>query len=166
MRAAVFALVLLAGCSGQGTQSNNGRATDDLESAAIAAGVIADPKSVDITGLYSRGTDQLCIVPSATAWSAGVTIDYGDNQSCSGQAKLTRSGETLRFSFDEAPGCAVDARFEGDRIVFPGQVPDACQRLCSRRASIAALDVERQSDTAAEAASLRDAKGKLLCQAG
>ncbi len=155
--------LLLPACSAEKSTQTQAKPVNDLEQAAISAGVIADPRSADITGLYARDTDRLCIVPSATAWSAGVHVDYGDGLACSGQAVVSRSGEMLRFSFG-SEGCAFDARFDGDRIVFPGRVPEACQKLCSKRVSLAALDVERQSDSAAEAATLRDSKGRLLCQ--
>ena len=72
-------------------------------------------------------------------------------------------GETLHLDFDDAAGCSFDARFEGDRIVFPGPPANACQKLCGRRASIAALDVGRLSESVSEASTLRDSRGKLLC---
>jgi hypothetical protein len=92
-----------------------------------------------------------------------VTVDYGGDQNCSGSGTITRSGETLHLDFDGADGCGFDARFEGDRIVFPGRVPDACQKLCNSRASLAGIEVDRLSESASEASALRDSKGKLLC---
>ena len=38
---------------------------------------------------------------------------------------------------DQRAGCSFDAKFDGDRIAFPGALPDACQKACSRRASLA-----------------------------
>jgi len=152
-------LLLLAACSGKPTRGASG--SPDLEAAAIRAGLIADPKSADITGLYARDTDRLCIVRAGNGYRAGAFVDYGDDLNCSAQGPVARAGETLSFSF--APDCQIDARFEGDRIVFPGRVPEGCARRCTRRASLAALDVERLSDSPAEAATLRDGKGKLLC---
>ncbi len=137
-----------------------------LEAAAIEAGVIPDPNSSDITGLYARDTDRLCVVPTATAYRIGVYVDYGEDQYCGGSGVVTRVGETLNVDFPAAPGCNFNARFEGDRIAFPGKVPDGCARLCSRRASLAALDVDRLSESVSEASTLRDAKGKLLCSGG
>ena len=137
-----------------------------LEAAAIEAGVIADPAGTDITGLYARDTDRVCIVPTATAYRIGVFVDYGEDQTCGASGVVRHVGETLEVNFPQAPGCAFGARFEGDRIVVPGQVPEACQQLCQGRASIAALDLERLSVSASEASTLRDAKGKLLCAGG
>lgn len=152
-------LLLLAACSDEHRRAAS--APPDLENAAVRAGLIPDPKSADITGLYARDTDRLCIVRAGSGYRAGAYVDYGDDLNCSAEGPVARAGETLSFSF--APDCQFDARFEGDRIVFPGRVPDGCARRCTRRASLAALDVERLSDSPAEAATLRDARGKLLC---
>lgn len=140
-----------------------------LEAAAIQAGVIPDPASTDLTGVYATENDRLCIVPSAKAYRIGVYVDYDETQNCGGSGEVSRSGDTLRVTLaagGDASGCSFDARFEGDRIVFPARVPDACQKACRGRASIAALDVTRLSESAAEAATLRDARGRLLCGSG
>ena len=168
MKHALIVLLLLTACSGEAQKPNTARIAPSagLEAAAIEAGVIADPASTDIAGLYARDTDRVCIVPNATSYRIGVFVDYGDDQACSGSGVITRTGESLKVDFPSAPGCNFAARFEGDRIVFPGQVPDACNALCEKRASVAALDVERLSESVSEASTLRDAKGKLLCTTG
>lgn len=164
---ALVLLSLIAGCSRAAPPSaGNVTGPGGLEAAAIEAGVIPDPRNADITGLYTRETDQVCVVPSATAYQIGVFVDYGDDQHCSGLGTVSRVGETLNVVFGDAAGCAFDARFEGDRIVFPGTVPEACHALCSQRASIAGLVVDQLSNAAAEAATLRDARGRLLCPSG
>jgi hypothetical protein len=104
-------------------------------------------------------------VPAATGYRIGVFVDYGDKVRCSGSGTVTRAGEKLRLDLG-GTGCSFDARFEGDRIVFPGRLPDACRKLCTERASLAALDVSRLSDSIAEASTLRDGRGKLLCDSG
>lgn len=159
------ALLLVAGCSReQPRPASNVTAATGLEAAAIEAGVIPDPNNTDITGLYARDTDRVCVVPTATAYRVGVFVDYGD-QNCGGSGTISRVGEKLQLKFDTAEGCSFEARFEGDRIVFPGRLPDSCQKLCARRASMAALDVSRLSESVSEASTLRDAKGRLLCGA-
>ncbi|MES2058761.1 MAG: hypothetical protein V4564_22675 [Pseudomonadota bacterium] len=166
MKRALIVLLALAACSRQPeTPAKAKTPASGLEAAAIEAGVIPDPDSTDITGLYARDTDRVCIVPTATAYRIGVFVDYGD-QNCGGTGVATRVGETLTLDFPTAPGCSFDARFEGDHIAFPGKVPDACARLCERRASLAALDVDRLSESVSEASTLRDGKGKLLCSGG
>jgi hypothetical protein len=137
-----------------------------LEAAAIEAGIVADPANTDPTGLYARDRDRICIVPSATAFRIGFDVDYGETYYCSGRGEATRAGETLHVDLATAPGCNFDARFEGDRIVVPGRLPDACQKACSPRASLAGLSAERMSDSPSEAGALRDGRGRMLCAPG
>jgi hypothetical protein len=162
---ALIALLLLAGCKGSTAPQTKPTPTS-LEAAAIDAGIIADPANTDPTGLYARDRDKVCIVPSATAYRVGVTTDYGDGNTCSGTGQATRAGETLHIDLTSAPGCSFDARFEGDRVVFPGQLPDACMKVCARRASILGLTVERLSDSSSEAQDLRDSRGRMVCGDG
>ena len=157
-------LLLIGGCQRDAVRHTTASAAPTgLEAAAIQAGVIADPGSTEITGLYARDTDRVCIVPSATAYRIGVSVDYGDQQRCSGSGAVSRVGETLHVELGTKGGCSFDARFEGDRLVLPGRLPLACQQLCEGRASIAALDVARLSESVSEASTLRDNKGRLLC---
>ena len=163
---ALLALVALAAC--HGGAPDPAASPQGLEAAAIEAGVIPDPASTDLTGVYATENDRLCIVPSAKAYRIGVFVDYDETQNCGGAGEVSRNGDSLHITFGsgDAAACRFDARFEGDRIVFPARVPDACQKLCRGRASIAALDVTRLSESAAEAATLRDARGRLLCGSG
>lgn len=167
MKRVALVCLLLAAC-GRSPEKPAATATpaSGLEAAAIEAGVIADPASTDITGLYARDTDRVCIVPNATAYRIGVFVDYGGNQTCGASGVVSHVGETLNVDFRQAPGCNFDARFEGDRIVFPGAVPQACSTLCRGRASVAALDLERLSESGSEASTLRDATGRPLCTSG
>lgn len=164
---ALFLVLVTAiwGCSPNASKQmpDNAATAPDLESAAIVAGVIPDPTNSDITGLYARDTDRVCIVPAALDFRIGAFVDYGSRQSCSASGTATRSGETLHVQFESAQGCEFEARYEGDRIVFPGKLPDACQKLCSGRASMAALDGALLSNSLSEAAAMRDGRGKLLC---
>ena len=158
------AVLLLAGCS-QGTNTPQATATPatGLEAAAIEAGLIPDPDSVDITGLYARDTDRVCIVPAPEDYRIGIVVEYGDDLNCTASGTVTRNGETLGIDLPAAPGCSFKARYEGDRIVFPPEVPAACAKLCQGRASIAAVDVSRMSESASEASALRNPKGENVC---
>ena len=139
-------------------------AAPGLEEAAIARGLIRDPTDIDPTGLYARDTDRLCVVRGdADAYRVGVFIDYGDGIACGGAGTAIRQGGALRFNLGS--GCTLDARFDGDRIAFPGEVPDACASLCTARASLSGLDVTRLSESASEASAMRDRHGKLPCAA-
>ena len=166
-RAALLTVLILAACGRDDRKVASPTPTPQgLEAAAIQAGVIPDPANTDITGLYARESDRICIVPTAKAYRIGVFVDYDEQQNCGGAGTVTRVGETLHVTLGRgvtSSDCRFDARFEGDRIVFPARLPEACQKVCIGRASVAALDVVRLSESVSEAATLRDSKGRLLC---
>jgi hypothetical protein len=158
-------LLALAACSGNQAAEKKGE-PQDLESAAIERGLVRPPADTEIAGLYARDTDRVCIVPSGLGYTIGAFVDYGDKVTCSGSGSVSRVGETLHVELGEGDTCSFDAKFDGDKISFPGALPDGCAKLCARRASFAALDVSRLSESAAEAGAMRDAAGKRLCGEG
>jgi hypothetical protein len=156
-------LLLLAGCSG-GQAPQNAAQPQDLESAAVERGMVRDPKDTDIAGLYARDTDRICIVGEEDGYRIGAFVDYGDKITCSGSGTVTRVGDKLHVSLGkDEDGCSFDAKFDGDKVYFPGNVPDGCSKLCAKRASYAGLETERLSESAAEARAMRDPNGKALC---
>ncbi len=155
---ALAVLLMLVGCS---RAPDDGVAGAQLERAAIAAGVVRDPNASDISGLYAREIDRLCIVPASGGYRIGATIDYGGGQQCSARGTVARSDDGLRVDFGN--GCDFDARLDGDTIALPGRLPVGCDRLCTARASLTALEAELQSDAVAEATVLRDGRGRALC---
>lgn len=156
--------LLLAACSG-GTNGNT-TTPQDLESAAIERGLVRDPEDTDLTGLYARDTDRVCVVQKGDSYRIGAFVDYGEGLSCTGTGTVARAGETLAVTLKGKGDvtCSFDARFAGDRITFPANVPPECAKFCGPRASFAALDAERLSGSAAEARALRSAEGKRLCE--
>jgi len=160
MKRSIALLLFLAGCS-PGGPSTKPQAPQDLESAAIARGLVRDPKDSEIAGLYARDTDRLCIVPRDSGYRIGAYVDYGDRVSCSGAGKLSRVGTVLHVELSSM--CSFNARVEGNRIVFPGAVPDGCAKLCTGRASFSALAALRISEAVSEAQALRDPQGRRLC---
>jgi hypothetical protein len=160
--ALLVVLATLASCPPRPHAGTEVSGAPDLETAAIARGLVADPDDVELTGLYARDTDRICIVRDGLRYRIGAFVDYGDGITCSGAGRVTRSGESLRIELGDG-GCSFTARFDGERIVFPGRLPDACARLCARRASFAALEASRLSESASEAAAMRDSRGRLPC---
>ncbi|MBX3594042.1 MAG: hypothetical protein KF783_06180 [Sphingomonas sp.] len=157
----------LSACSSNSPGDNrNAAAPPDLETAAIARGLVRDPADTNPTGLYARDTDRVCIVPKGNAYRIGAFVDYGDGLSCTGSGTAARAGETLSVELKGKGGatCAFDAKFDGDRITFPATLPDGCAKLCGPRASFGALEVARLSESAAEATALRSATGQRLCE--
>jgi hypothetical protein len=131
-----------------------------LEAAAVQAGLVADPRGSSIVGSWARESDRVCVVPAGKTLRIGAIVDYGQGNGCAASGRVEGSGVTRRVTFG---ACRIDARYEGDRIVFPAVVPRECEDLCTGRASLAALTVERLSGSVSEASMLRTPRGKLLC---
>lgn len=157
MRRALVLALLLASCGSDGVKET----APDLETAAIERGLVRDPDQLNPVGLYARDTDRLCVVEQGDAYRIGAYVDYGDRIACNAAGSARRSGTVLGVDFGE--GCTFDARFDGDRIVFPGRLPDSCARLCNARASLAGLDVARLSASGSEASAMRGSTGKPPC---
>lgn len=159
------ALALLAGCSALGGSDEAAKGPPDLERAAIERGLVRDPGDSDVTGLYARDNDRVCVVKRGNGYRIGAYAEFGEALNCSGKGTLARSGSTLSIKLESKSGqdCAFDAKFDGERIVFPVNLPDACRALCGPRASFGATEVERLSESAAEAAAMRTPAGARLC---
>ena len=162
MRLAPIATLLIAACHAAPTSTPSGNTPGDrLEAAAEAAGVVTDPARVDPVGLYARYTDRICVVPGgAGAYRVGALVSYDGGLGCAASGTATRTGDRLAVRFGE---CRFAARFEGDRVSFPAELPATCASLCTGHATLAALDVDRLSDSPAEAMALRDPNGQALC---
>ncbi|KQU59195.1 hypothetical protein ASG67_16725 [Sphingomonas sp. Leaf339] len=157
-------LALLLTACGDGSRDPSGEGKSPgakLEAAAVTAGLVPDAARASITGSWARDTDRICVVNTpGRSQRIGVLIEYGDGHGCSASGPLDRRGSRLKVAFGN---CRFDAIFDGERINFPATLPAACDALCTGRASLAALEVDRLSDSAAEAATLRGRKGNLLC---
>ena len=158
MRLAILIALVLAGC--QRAQPRADSPGSRLEAVAMARGLAPDPTHLSPIGSWAADTDHLCVTPADHVLRIGAVIDYGDGQGCAASGSAEQRGDQLRVSFGE---CRFDARFDGDRIAFPAELPAPCVKACTGRASLAALTVERLSDSASEAAMLRGPNGKLLC---
>lgn len=156
---ALLLLLLLAGCNGAPAPKTDSPGAR-LEAAAVARGLVSDPNGGTPVGSWANESDRVCVVPAGPGLRLGASIDYGEGQGCAASGTAERRGDRLRVSFG---ACRFDAGYDGDRIVFPAELPAACDRYCTGRASLTALTVTRLSDSASEAASLRAANGRLLC---
>ena len=151
-------LLLLAGCERAVPVADTPGSR--LEAAAVSRGLVPDPNGGSLTGSWSSDTDRLCILPVGGETRVGAGVDYGEGQGCAATGSVERQGDRLQVRFG---GCRFEARFDGERIGFPAVLPAACDRLCSGRASLSAFSVERLSESASEAATLRGPNGRLLC---
>ena len=122
---------MLAGCS----QPNPATVAADspggkLESAALAHGLVPDP-TASIIGAWARDTDRVCVVPGRAGGdlAIGALVDYGEGQGCAASGIVKRSGGRLDIRFG---ACRMTATFDGDRIVFPPEVPAAVRPAMHR----------------------------------
>lgn len=148
---------LLAGC-GPAAEADEAAAGRALEQAARTAGIVVD--LADARGVYAAGEDRLCLTGAAPRYRIGVSVDYGEGQRCLARGDARGRGD---LTIDLGQGCGFAVRRDGDRLLFPAKVPDACARACQGRASFDALAYERLSEAGGEAARLRGSDGKLLC---
>lgn len=141
------ACLVLAGCS-ETRAGDDEAAVTPLDAAAIEAGVITDPHSIDLAGSFAdtggTGSDAFCARGSREqGYSVGVLVTFGGSSQCEGQGRAALSGEQARISLTRtATGEAVDdcsftARFDGSGLALAGSLPSACQAVCSARASLA-----------------------------
>ena len=159
MRQALLIALVLSGCGRAPSQAAADSAGARLEAAAETAGIVPDPNA-PLQGSWARDTDRVCVIGTEKTARIGVSVDYGEDQGCAASGTVERSGDALKLAFGT---CRFDAKFDGDRIVFPAEVPEACESLCTGRASLAAVTVDRISESQSEASTLRSSAGKLLC---
>ena len=164
MRRALLLALVLGGCGRAPSSAVADSAGARLEAAAETAGIVPNPNA-PLQGSWARDTDRVCVVGTGKTARIGVSVDYGEDQACAGSGTVERSGDALKLAFGT---CKFDATFDGDRIVFPAELPEACESLCTGRASLAAVTVDRISESRSEASTLRapggrSSTGKLLC---
>lgn len=159
MRRVLLLAVVLGGCGRAPSNTVADSAGARLEAAAETAGIVPNPHAL-LQGSWARDTDRVCVVGTDKTARIGVSVDYGEDQACAATGTVARSGDTLKLAFG---ACRFDAKFDGDRIMFPADIPDACESLCTGRASLAALAVDRLSESRSEASALRSSKGRFLC---
>lgn len=159
---ALFVAAALTGCSGGGSEQEGAAAA--LERAAIDRGLISDPATQYLPGLYARDTDRVCIVPTEDGHRIGAFADYGERMTCTASGSVRQTGSRLDITLgDPKLGCNFEGQFEGEQIRFPGSMPEGCKSLCSGRAAFDGLEVTKLSSSLAEARALRDPSGTRHC---
>lgn len=159
----VLALALLLTACGQQPAARQDGAGARLEEAARQAGLVTDLATATLAGSWARDTDRLCVLPDGNGDEAvriGAAIDYGEGQGCAAAGTARRRGDRVAVTFG---ACRFEATFDGERIAFPAELPAACDRFCTGRASLAAMTVEHLSTSTSEAETLRSPTGTLLC---
>ncbi|MBB5686920.1 hypothetical protein [Sphingobium boeckii] len=163
-----LACLWLAGCS-------SGAATDDraggnLEAAAIATGVIPDPATAPVEGLYEHvgeaATDKLCLIGAGDRYRLGISVHLGRNVACHAQGRAERKGEALMITLEGKGDCRFAAAFDGEEVRIPGAVPQGCGSYCTGDNSISGVALGKSSAEPADALAARDNDGAPLCTDG
>lgn len=160
-RAALALLGLLAACGrSHAPAPQQTGAGARLERAAIASGMVSDPAKIDPVGVFASESDHVCILRAGRDYRIGASVDYGDGHHCIARGTAKGAG---KLNVALGGGCHFEARLDGGKLTFPPVLPEACEQLCTGRASLSALTAERLSAAASEAASLPAPDGKPLC---
>lgn len=167
------AALLLAGCDSGALLSGDDAAESDIERAAIDAGIVPDPATLDLEGLYEAGrepqNDRFCAVKSGDDYNVGLYIYYGSDQYCEGQGTATLDNEIvslrLKGESDDDALCEVEAVFDGTQIVLPGSISKDCRALCRQRASMAGVSIALIESGAEAALRAKGHDKKALCEA-
>jgi hypothetical protein len=155
-RLTAFAM-LLSGCGQTPEQATSPEAAG-LEAAAVERGLVDNASDAPLTGVFASGGGRVCMLESGSR--IGVVSQNGEGGRCAASGTFERRGGGLRVGLGD---CRFEAGYDGEHIVFPGDMPEACNRLCTEAASLADLNVDRLSDSPAEAAALRDDRDRTLC---
>ena len=168
---------MLAGCGdGQGTREDRAArpsaTADSLDALAMESGALPDQSAENPVGRYGRryegGADRLCIIPDgeeSERYRFGAEMRIGGDEYCRGAGEARIDGAIVSLRFEGiGEGCTIEARYEGDRLVMPGQLGMACNLLCSSRGSFAGMAFPRIDRDGAAAAQMRDANKDLLCR--
>jgi len=125
--------------------------------------MLSDPARIDPAGVFASESDHVCILRASRDYRIGASVDYGDGHHCIARGTAKGAG---KLEVTLGAGCRFEARLDGTRLAFPPVLPEACEQLCTGRASLSALTAERLSAAESEAASLPAPDGKTLCDGG
>jgi hypothetical protein len=167
----------LAGCDGTATSSGQDEAAmspaaEELDALAVETGALPDRVETDPAGRYGRryegGSDSFCLIPDGGArgrYRFGAETRIGQEEYCRGTGRTRLTADKLMLHFDGAgKDCMIVARYEGDKIVFPGGLDLRCAALCSSRGSFAGVSFPRIDRDIVAARQMRDMRRNQLCR--
>lgn len=139
--------LLLAGCSETQAEGDSAAVTP-LDAAAIEAGVITDPDTLDLAGSFAdtggTGSDAFCASGNrASGYKVGVLVTFGAASQCEAQGRAALAGEQVQIDLtrngngEAMTGCSFAAAFDGNALALPGSLPGGCAAACGDRGSLA-----------------------------
>ena len=158
MRGFVLALLLVAGCRGEGGDGN----------AAGGRAGVGPVQTATLTGLYEGGPpaqrNQLCVIHrEGGAASFGLVIWGEEMHSCAGSGEAVREGNRLKLKMAGDEACRVDAVIEGTKVTMPTEVPEGCAYYCGAQAKFGGATLDKVGGTAEDAMKAKDLVGESLC---
>lgn len=164
-------ILMLSACDGAATPGADTAPapSGDLEEAALEAGLVVDPDSLELEGAFERpsdlGTDRFCAVRTGDRrYTIGLRAVFGADSSCQGRGTATLDGETVTITIPvKGEDCMIAARFDGTQLALAGDVAPACAQLCDDRASLAGVDFLLAESGADAARAELDGEGEPLC---
>ena len=161
----LIACLLLTACSSGAAVEDQG--AGNLEAAAIASGVIPDPATAPVEGLYEHvgeaATDKLCLIGAGDRYKVGISVHLGRNVACHAQGSAERDGEALTITLNGKGDCRFAAAFDGEEVRIPGTIPQGCSSYCTGDNSISGVALGKSSGERADALAARDGEGNPLC---
>lgn len=120
--------------------------SENLDKAAISAGILNDPDNIQLEGRFESrndiGTDKLCAIKKEDGvYNIGILAIFGEDSFCEGQGIASLDGENVIISLNKNVSnnreiCEFMVSFDGLSIIFPGEVPQSCAQYCNNRASL------------------------------
>lgn len=146
----LLSICALSACEGAPSLISDDGAGGTLERTAIDKGIIPDPTQLDLEGLFEAGpeleNDRFCAAKKGDDYRVGLFVYYGGDQVCEAKGEADLDGETVDLTLrsvnkNKDDVCTLSAVFDGTRIVFPGAIPESCNAICARRASLAGVSI-------------------------
>jgi hypothetical protein len=162
---ALLLVIALAGCRG-GEEAGAGGGTPP---ATGGGGSAAPVQTATLTGLYEGGDaprrNQMCMIEREGRGTTFGFVTWGANErNCSGSGVAIRQGNVLRLRLDGDESCALDARIDGRKVTFPGDIPSECQRYyCGAGAQMTGATFDKVGGEQADALRAADLVGDPLC---
>lgn len=158
---ASFILLISACDSSSEDNSHETQSSEDLDQAAINAGILTDPDNIKLEGRFETrndiGTDKFCAIKTNDEdYNIGILAIFGADSFCEGRGIASLDGENLRITLNKNinntdENCEFTASFDGVSLQIPGALPETCAKLCNNRASLSGtqyFQIENGNETA------------------
>jgi hypothetical protein len=168
MRKTLFALLVLASCSPEGSNGTSDGGGAAASQSAPGKAESGGGRLTSLTGLYEGGAGerrhQMCIVEGKGGGERFGLVVWGeDMQSCAGSGTVSRTGAALKLSMAGDVACTIEARISGKTVKLPATTPAGCEYYCGKRAALAGAELTQVGTARSDAMKAKDIVGDPLC---